>query len=276
MACRRDRRRMRADRCDGPAPFEAHGTPGAGTLRPSMRATPTLVLAVSMWLAVGCGGGESSDVTGGVCPSRDRPDAGAVAASAGGDPAILAIDGQIAAASVDRTMAGWRTHLPLPTAVTFTPGRSYLWTLATDKGELRVKLRPEAAPMHVTSTIYLTRLGFYDSLTFHRIIRGFMAQGGDPVGDGSGGPGYHYGVEATACARHDGRGVVSMANAGPNTEGSQFFITFAAQPALDGSYSVFGNVVAGTDTLSAIEAGGTAAEGRPTIVTITSASISVE
>jgi peptidyl-prolyl cis-trans isomerase B (cyclophilin B) len=237
-----------------------------------MRASPTFVLVVST-LASACSAGDASDVASGHCPSPVTLDGGAPA-SAGSDPAITAIDGQIAAASVDKTAAGWRTHLPLPTAVTFTPGRSYLWTLTTDKGELRVKLRPEAAPLHVTSTIYLTRLGFYDSLTFHRIIRGFMAQGGDPVGDGTGGPGYHYSVEA--CAKHDGRGVVSMANAGPNTEGSQFFITFAAQPALDGSYSVFGSVVAGMDTLAAIEAGGTAGEGRPTIVTITSATISVE
>jgi peptidyl-prolyl cis-trans isomerase B (cyclophilin B) len=237
-----------------------------------MRAKSSLAIFVSLWIAGGCGGDESGTPIA-ACPAAG-PDGGAGAS--GEDPAIGAIEAQIAAAKVDKSVSGWRTHLPLPTAVTFTPGRSYLWTLVTDKGELRVKLRPEVAPMHVTSTIYLTRLGFYDSLTFHRIIRGFMAQGGDPIGDGTGGPGYRYRVEANACALHDGRGVVSMANAGPNTEGSQFFITFAAQPALDGGYSVFGHVLGGMDTLAAIEAGGTLDEGKPTIVTITSASISVE
>ena len=192
------------------------------------------------------------------------------------DPAIAAIQAQIDAAAIDKTKAGWRTSLPRPTMVTFTPNVSYFWTLVTSKGELRLKLRPDVAPMHVTSTIYLTRMGFYDTLTFHRIIKGFMAQGGDPLGNGRGSPGYAFSVEVSPNAKHDARGVLSMANAGANTEGSQFFVTFGAQADLDGKYSVFGNLVSGMDALTAIEAAGTAGEGTPGLVTITSATISVE
>jgi peptidylprolyl isomerase len=141
---------------------------------------------------------------------------------------------------------------------------------------MRLQLLPEVAPMHATSTIYLTLLGFYDTLTFHRIIKGFMAQGGDPLGNGSGSPGYTFAVEVSAAAKHDVRGVLSMANAGANTEGSQFFITFGPQPSLDGKYSVFGKLVSGLEALSAIEAAGTAGEGKPALVTITAATVSVE
>jgi peptidyl-prolyl cis-trans isomerase B (cyclophilin B) len=228
-------------------------------------------------IAAACNGGTNNGGTGA------RTDAAAMAPApaptpggTGTDPAIAMIQGQIDAAHVDKSSAEWRTSLTRPAVATFTPGRSYLWTLVTSKGELRLKLLPEAAPMHVTSTIYLTLLGFYDSLIFHRIIKGFMAQGGDPLGNGRGSPGYAFAVEVSAAARHDARGVLSMANAGPGTEGSQFFITFAPQPNLDGKYSVFGNLVAGMDTLTAIEAAGTAGEGKPGPVTITSATISVE
>ena len=98
------------------------------------------------------------------------------------------------------------------------------------------------APMHVSSTLYLTRLGFYDGTRFHRVIQGFMAQGGDPKGNGSGGPGYKYGGEFHPAAKHDQGGTLSMANAGPRTDGSQFFLTFKATPALDGRHTVFGRV----------------------------------
>ena len=194
------------------------------------------------------------------------------------DPAILAIQAQIDAAAVDKTAKNWRTKLPKPKPVTFTPGRKYFWLLTTDKGPLKLQFRPDAAPMHVTSTLYLTLLGFYDTLKFHRIIKGFMAQGGDPLGTGTGGPGYVYGLEASTAAKHDARGVLSMANAGTatDTEGSQFFITFAPTPSLDGGYSVFGKLVAGDDTLTAIEAGGTVGEGVPVKVKILAATIAVE
>jgi peptidyl-prolyl cis-trans isomerase B (cyclophilin B) len=224
--------------------------------------------------AAACNGQAKNGASGG------PPDAAGAAPAplppGGTDPAVSMIQAQIDAAKIDKSSADWRTSLPPPTQATFTAGRTYWWTLATSKGELRLKLLPDVAPMHVTSTIYLTLLGFYDSLTFHRIIKGFMAQGGDPLGNGRGSPGYSFAVEVSNAAKHDARGVLSMANAGAGTEGSQFFITFAAQPNLDGKYSVFGNLVSGMDALAAIEAVGTVGEGKPGPVTITSATISVE
>jgi cyclophilin family peptidyl-prolyl cis-trans isomerase len=107
--------------------------------------------------------------------------------------------------------------------------------------------------MHVSSTIYLARLGFYDKVVFHRVIEGFMAQGGDPLGRGTGGPGYQYGGEFDPSERHDRPGLLSMANAGPGTDGSQFFITFVPTPHLDDKHSIFGEVISGKDTLTALE-----------------------
>ncbi len=192
------------------------------------------------------------------------------------DTAVPAIQAQIDALTIDKTVGNWRSKLKKPTKVAFTTGKNYFWLLHTNKGDLKLALRPDVAPMHVTSTIYLTLLGFYDSLLFHRILKGFMAQGGDPLGTGMGGPGYKYALEVSATAKHDAAGVLSMANAGQFTEGSQFFITFAAQPSLDGGYSVFGKVVSGMDTLKAIEAEGTESEGTPGKVQILSATIQVE
>jgi peptidyl-prolyl cis-trans isomerase B (cyclophilin B) len=225
----------------------------------------------------GSGGASPGAGSGGTTGGAGTGGAGTSAPpSASADPAIAAIQAQIVAAGIDKSKAGWRTSLPRPTAVTFTPNKSYRWKLVTSKGELLLQLLPDAAPMHVTSTIYLTLLGFYDTLTFHRIINGFMAQGGDPLGTGSGTPGYAYGLEVSAAVKHDARGVLSMANAGANTEGSQFFVTFGANDSLDGKYSVFGKLLSGMETLAAIEATGTPG-GKPTaLVTIDSATISVE
>lgn len=110
--------------------------------------------------------------------------------------------------------------------------------------------------MHVSSTIYLTQLGFYDDLKFHRVISGFMAQGGCPNGIGNGGPGYQYAGEYDPAVRHDRPGLLSMANAGPNTDGSQFFLTFVETPWLDGKHTIFGEVIDGMDVVKALEARG--------------------
>ena len=128
--------------------------------------------------------------------------------------------------------------------------------METNKGPIKIKLMPDVAPMHVTSFIYLSRLGFYDGLSFHRVIPGFMAQGGDPLGNGTGGPGYQYAGEFSPKAKHDTPGVLSMANAGPNTDGSQFFITFIPTPFLDGKHTVYGKVVEGMENLKKLEAAG--------------------
>lgn len=159
------------------------------------------------------------------------------------------MDDFIAAQSIDNSAKNWRTRLPKPPKMIFDESKSYFWDLQTNKGPLRVRLLPEAAPMHVSSTIYLTRVGFYDGLSFHRVIPGFMAQGGCPLGKGTGGPGYEYDGEFGAGAIHDAPGKLSMANRGPGTDGSQFFITFVPTPWLDGRHAIFGEVIEGLDVL---------------------------
>ena len=154
---------------------------------------------------------------------------------------------------VDTSKKGWRRKLRRPPAATFDEGQPLHWVLPTTEGPIKIRLMPDAAPMHVASTVYLTRLGYYDGLTFHRIIPGFMAQGGCPDGDGRGGPGYTYDGEFDGSAVHDKPGILSMANAGPGTDGSQFFLTFKATPWLDGKHTVFGEVVEGADVLQALE-----------------------
>jgi len=179
----------------------------------------------------------------------------------GPDP-IETVDAFIANRNIDKSDATWKTHVPRPPAVAFPPGAKYFWVLTTNVGTVKIELLPGYAPRHVASTIYLTRLGFYDGLNFHRIIPKFMAQGGDPLGTGAGGPGFRYGGEFHKKAKHDERGVVSMANAGPRTDGSQFFILFGEAPHLDGKHTIFGQVVEGLGTLRSMEASGSE-DGKP-------------
>ncbi len=140
-----------------------------------------------------------------------------------------------------------------PPPMTIDTGKSYTATIQTNKGNMVCELFPADAPVTVNSFVFLSREGFYDGVTFHRVIPGFMAQGGDPTGTGSGGPGYQFQDEFSD--RAHGTGALSMANAGPNTNGSQFFITHAPQPHLDGAHSVFGQLIEGMDVLLKIEQG---------------------
>ena len=172
------------------------------------------------------------------------------------DAAIAAIDAFIAEQAIDSSSDGWRSQLSAPPQQSFDGDKTYYWDIETNVGSMTIELMPAVAPMHVTSTIYLARLGFYDGLGFHRVIDGFMAQGGCPMGRGTGGPGYQYGGEFDPSARHDRPGLLSMANAGPGTDGSQFFITFLPTPHLDDKHSIFGAVVEGVETLKALEARG--------------------
>ena len=130
--------------------------------------------------------------------------------------------------------------------------------MKTNKGEVTIHLLAATAPMHVSSTLYLARLGFYDGLKFHRVLKGFMAQGGCPLGNGMGGPGYKYAGEFEGKVSHDKPGLLSMANAGPGTDGSQFFLTFVPTQYLDGKHTVFGEVTAGMDVVKTLEACGAA------------------
>ncbi len=127
-------------------------------------------------------------------------------------------------------------------------------TLRTTLGDVRIELFRDKAPKTVETFVNLLRKGFYTGLTFHRVIPGFMIQGGCPTGDGTGGPGYTIKDEFEPTLRHDGPGVLSMANAGPNTGGSQFFITLAPTKWLDGKHAVFGRVRGGMDVVEKIAA----------------------
>ena len=131
--------------------------------------------------------------------------------------------------------------------------KTYTATFKMAKGgEFVIQLFPDKAPITVNSFVFLARQKFFDGLTFHRVLDGFMAQGGDPTGTGGGGPGYEF-VNENSDLKFDKAGVVAMANAGKDTNGSQFFITFNATPNLDGGYTIFGQVTAGMDVVNGIK-----------------------
>ncbi len=139
--------------------------------------------------------------------------------------------------------------------MTINTSKKYTATIETEKGDIVLELLASDVPATVNNFVFLAREGFYDGTTFHRVIPGFMAQGGDPTGTGTGGPGYKFADEFTKHAHVTG--ALSMANAGANTNGSQFFITYAPQHHLDGKHSVFGQLIDGTDVLKEIKNGDT-------------------
>ncbi len=130
--------------------------------------------------------------------------------------------------------------------------KKYTANMVTDKGTMVIELYADKTPKTVNSFVFLARQGFYEGVIFHRVINDFMVQGGDPTGTGSGGPGYQFEDEFHPSLKHDKRGVLSMANAGPRTNGSQFFITHGPTPHLDNKHSVFGQVIQGEDVLMSI------------------------
>lgn len=130
--------------------------------------------------------------------------------------------------------------------------KQYFATIQTDIGDIKIQLFANQVPQTVNNFVFLARQGFYDNTIFHRVIANFMAQGGDPTGTGRGGPGYRFADEFNPNLRHNKPGILSMANAGSNTNGSQFFITHVPTPWLDDKHSVFGQVVNGIDILMAI------------------------
>ncbi len=138
-------------------------------------------------------------------------------------------------------------------AMAIDPNKRYIATFHTERGDFQVELFAKDAPVTVNNFVFLAREGFYNGVTFHRVIKGFMAQGGDPTGTGTGGPGYQWADERSALQlRHDAPGTLSMANAGPNTNGSQFFITFVPTPHLNGKHAVFGRVISGMDIVNSL------------------------
>jgi cyclophilin family peptidyl-prolyl cis-trans isomerase len=130
--------------------------------------------------------------------------------------------------------------------------QEYLATVETEKGTFVIELFPQSAPETVNSFVFLAREGYYDGVTFHRVLEGFMAQTGDPSGTGRGGPGYTFEDEIDPDLTFDGPGWVAMANAGANTNGSQWFITYSAQPSLDGRHAIFGKVIEGMEVVDSI------------------------
>lgn len=142
----------------------------------------------------------------------------------------------------------WNT----PPTMQIDPKKKYKANMETDKGTMVIELFADKAPKTVNNFVFLAKEGFYDGIIFHRVIADFMAQSGDPTGTGRGGPGYKFGDEFNSTLKHDKRGVLSMANAGPNTNGSQFFITHGPTPHLDNKHTVFGQVVQGLDVLMSI------------------------
>ena len=139
-----------------------------------------------------------------------------------------------------------------PPAMQIDPKKQYKAHMETDKGTMVIELFADKTPVTVNSFVFLAREGFYDGVMFHRVSSNFMAQGGDPTGTGRGGPGYRFQDEFHPSLRYDKRGILSMANAGPGTNGSQFFITHGPTPHLDNRHSVFGQVVDGLDVLMSI------------------------
>jgi cyclophilin family peptidyl-prolyl cis-trans isomerase/protein-disulfide isomerase len=135
---------------------------------------------------------------------------------------------------------------------TIDPARQYIATLHTAQGDIVLQLFPDKAPLAVNSFVFLARQGWYDGVSFHRVLPGFMAQTGDPSGSGRGGPGYLFNNEIDPSLKYDRAGLVGMANTGPDTNGSQFFITYAPAPHLDGGYTIFGEVLSGMEVLESL------------------------
>lgn len=149
-------------------------------------------------------------------------------------------------------MAKQYTAVP---ATTIDPNRSFTATIDTSAGQIVCELFAKHAPKTVNNFVFLARDGFYDGTSFHRVLANFMIQGGDPTGTGSGGPGYRFEDEVKDNPHKHARGVLSMANAGPNTNGSQFFITHIETPWLDGKHTVFGRVLTGQEVVDAVKQG---------------------
>ena len=189
---------------------------------------------------------------------------------------VAEIDAFIAEQGIDTGADGWRLRLPRPPQASFEEGRRYLWEASDQPGaDLGAAAPGRGAHARIQHRLP-PALGFYDRLSFHRVIEGFMAQGGCPEGTGTRGPGYQYDGEFDDAVRHDRPGLLSMANAGPGTDGSQFFLTFVETPWLDGKHTIFGEVEAGMETVGEIEKRGSRGGEPSEALRIDTASIRVE
>jgi cyclophilin family peptidyl-prolyl cis-trans isomerase len=152
-----------------------------------------------------------------------------------------------------------------PPAMVIDPEKKYTAVFNTDLGEFKIELFADKVPTTVNNFVFLAKEEFYNDTIFHRVIDDFMVQGGDPTGTGRGGPGYRFADEFNPNLKHDKRGTMSMANAGPNTNGSQFFITHGPTPWLDGKHAVFGQLVEGEDVFMSIPARDPGAVNSPAV-----------
>ena len=242
-------------------------------LRLTTAAISMASLAILLWAAVPAWAQDDAGEHRGEHAGHDHDDEAGEHArgehAGGDDPALAACGEFIATLDLDTTARNWKSQVPQPPQFEFDPNAEYFWNLKTNKGDIKVRFLADVAPMHVSSTIYLTELGFYDDIVFHRVIPGFMAQGGDPTGTGSGGPAYKYKGEYDSNVRHDRPGLLSMANTGSEgrgmggSDGSQFFLTFVPTPHLDGKHTIFGEVVEGMSTVKVLESLGSSPQGKP-------------
>ena len=166
--------------------------------------------------------------------------------------AVMVVGWLIARGLGSRSQAPATLSWPAPPAMAIDTGKQYTATIVTDKGDITLQLFADRAPKTVNSFVFLARQGFYDGVTFHRVIEDFMAQTGDPTGTGGGGPGYQFEDEIDPELEFDRAGLLAMANTGPDTNGSQFFITYGPQPHLNGNHTIFGQVVSGMEVVEAL------------------------
>jgi len=227
-----------------------------------MRALALIAAAAALLLAA-CGGdddnGDATPAPGGTetsgfsqSPVASEPEPTAPASQEGCDGAQRIGQAVPAATELARTGQGgeMKTYSAAP-PMTIDQNKRYFATIKMDIGDIKLELYPKDAPQHVNSFVFLARDGFYDGVTFHRVIPGFVAQAGDPTGTGRGGPGYNIPDEVNSCRFLDG--TLGMAKtAAPNSAGSQWFIDYAPQPNLDGGYTVFGQLIEGRDVLDRI------------------------
>ncbi len=165
---------------------------------------------------------------------------------------IIALGLTAACTPAPSTQGGSVKRWSAAPAMKIDQSKSYTATLHMAQGDIVIELYPKAAPITVNNFVFLAQQGYYNGVTFHRVIPGFVAQGGDPTGTGAGGPGYYIPNETSPDLTFDGPGVVAMANSGKDFNGSQFFITYSAQPGLDGGYTIFGKVTKGMDVVEKI------------------------
>ena len=213
--------------------------------RTSLWRVAALAAIVALLAACSMPGMPAAEAPTAEAPAAEAPAAEAPAAEAPAAGAVASTGAAAALAPNERE--GMYDTAP---EMSIDPNKYYYATLATEQGDIKLQLFADRAPMTVNNFVFLAREGFYDNTTFHRVLADFMAQAGDPTGTGMGGPGYTFADEIWPGGSFDRRGLLAMANAGPGTNGSQFFITFAPTQWLDGNHTIFGEVIEGDDVLS--------------------------